>query len=142
MTECILGTVTEKAAAFIKQSAEAAAKGQAESSEGSGKVVLQKHRWVPVTLVDHKAISDDTRAYTFQLPDDKPDLGLGTCQHFELGFQLQDRLLIRSYTRTKPLLPDSNNDGSNHTRDGSVYSLWCRTWSLGAANCLWAHLPS
>jgi nitrate reductase (NAD(P)H) len=127
--ECILGTVTDKAAAFIKQSAEAAAKEQAKSSEGSGKVVLQKHRWVPVTLIDRKPISDDTRAYTFQLPDDKPDLGLGTCQHVQLGFHLQDRMLIRSYTPTKPLLPQDAKTGNEDVKDGSgTFELTVKTY--------------
>jgi nitrate reductase (NAD(P)H) len=133
-TECILGTVTDKAAAFIKKQAEAAAKEQAESSNDSGKIVLQKHRWVPVKLVDRKPISDDTRAYTFQLPEDKPDLGLGTCQHVQLGFHLMDRMLIRSYTPTKPLLPDSSeqnggNEDHNDARDGSgTFELTVKTY--------------
>jgi nitrate reductase (NAD(P)H) len=137
MSECILGTVTDKAAAFIKNSAEAAAKEQAESSEGSGKIVLQKHRWVPVTLLDRKPISDDTRAYTFKLPDGTPDLGLGTCQHVQLGVHFKDRMLIRSYTPTKPLLPDpskQDNDGSEKTdikdmQDGSgTFELTIKTY--------------
>ena len=114
--ECVLGTLTDKAASFIKKNAEASAKEQAESSKGSDKVVLQKHRWVPVQLIDRKAMSDDTRAYTFKLPEDKPDLGLGTCQHVQLGFHLQDKMLIRSYTPTKPLLPDEA--GNKHGKLG------------------------
>ncbi|KAF2827904.1 hypothetical protein CC86DRAFT_465721 [Ophiobolus disseminans] len=131
LKDCILGTVTDKAAAFIKKNAEAAAKEQAESSQDSGKVVLQKHRWVPVKLIDRKPLSDDTRAYTFQLPDGKPDLGLGTCQHVQLGFHLMDRMLIRSYTPTKPLLPDSadTKDSHNGTRDGSgTFELTVKTY--------------
>jgi nitrate reductase (NAD(P)H) len=113
--------VTDKAAAFIKQQAEAAAKEQAESSDDSGKIVLQRHRWVPVKLVDRKPVSDDTRAYTFQLPDGKPDLSLGTCQHVQLGFHLMDRMLIRSYTPTKPLLPDSSDQGDSKGEDKAVH---------------------
>jgi nitrate reductase (NAD(P)H) len=96
--------------------------------------VLQKHRWVPVKLVDRKSISDDTRAYTFQLPDDKPDLGLGTCQHVQLGFHLKDRMLIRSYTPTKPLLPNapgqnSSNGNDKSVRDGSgTFELTVKTY--------------
>lgn len=93
---------------FIKESAEAAAKEKAQSSQTSDKITLQKHRWVPVKLLNRKSISEDTRAYTFQLPENTPDLGLGTCQHVQLGFHLSDRMLIRSYTPTKPLLPDEN----------------------------------
>lgn len=32
-------------------------------------------------------------------------LGLGTCQHVQIGFHLKDKMLIRSYTPTRPLLP-------------------------------------
>jgi nitrate reductase (NAD(P)H) len=112
--------VTSKAAAFIKQQAEASAKELASSSTSSSKIVLQKHRWVPVKLVDRKSLSDDTRAYTFQLPSDKPDLGLGTCQHVQLGYHLQDRMLIRSYTPTKPLLPDSSDQQASNAEDKNL----------------------
>jgi nitrate reductase (NAD(P)H) len=111
------------------------AKEQAESSDDSGKIVLQKHRWVPVKLVDRKPLSEDTRAYTFQLPDDKPDLGLGTCQHVQLGFHLKDRMLIRSYTPTKPLIPDtpgqnnSSNGNGKNIQDGSgTFELTVKTY--------------
>ncbi|KAH7066591.1 hypothetical protein BKA63DRAFT_495511 [Paraphoma chrysanthemicola] len=134
LKECVIGTVTDKAAAFIKQQAEATAKDQARASDDSGKIVLQKHRWVPVKLLDRKSLSDDTRAYTFQLPDGKPDLGLGTCQHVQLGYHLIDRMLIRSYTPTKPLLPDAfdaSPRGDNHAdvRDGSgTFELTVKTY--------------
>lgn len=41
----------------------------------------------------------------FELPDKAPHLGLGTCQHVEFGFHLRDRMLIRAYTPTRPVLP-------------------------------------
>jgi nitrate reductase (NAD(P)H) len=130
--------VTDKAAAFIEKSAEAATKEQAESSGCSDKIVLQKHRWVPVKLIDRRPISDDTRTLTFQLPDSASDLGLGTCQHVQLGFHFKDRMLIRSYTPTKPLLPappsTQDNSGSNkadnkNIRDGSgTFELTVKTY--------------
>lgn len=105
LKECILGVVTDKAAQFIKSNAEAAAKEKAASKNKGQDVVLQKHKWVPVKLLNRETVSDDTRRYTFGLPDGMQDLGLGTCQHVQLGFHLQDKMLIRSYTPTKPLLP-------------------------------------
>jgi nitrate reductase (NAD(P)H) len=66
---------------------------------------LQKHRWVPVKLVDRKAVSEDTRTYTFELPDGKRELGLGTCQHIQVGFHLEDKMLVRPYTPTWPVMP-------------------------------------
>ncbi|KAF1364529.1 hypothetical protein EJ07DRAFT_162285 [Lizonia empirigonia] len=131
LKECILGIVTDKAAAFIKQSAETAGKERAESSPGSDKITLQKHRWVPAKLLDRKSISDDTRAYTFQLPEGKPDLGLGTCQHVQLGFHMKDRMLIRSYTPTKPLLLHGKcgNDENKDFRDGNgTFELTVKTY--------------
>ncbi|KAH9869872.1 hypothetical protein J1614_006792 [Plenodomus biglobosus] len=113
LKECVLGTVTDKAAAFIKQAAAAAAQEKSEQKQGSDKIVLQKHRWVPVKLISRKPLSDDTRAYTFQLPAGTPNLGLSTCQHVQLGFHLQDKMLIRSYTPTKPLLPASSPRSAN-----------------------------
>lgn len=112
LSECILGTVTEKAAMYIKKNAAAKAKELAESSQnGNGNVALQKHRWFPVHLKQRKALSKDTRSYTFDLPDSKKALGLGTCQHIQLGFHLKDRMLIRSYTPTRPIL-QSEEDGT------------------------------
>ncbi|KAF2124682.1 hypothetical protein P153DRAFT_301773 [Dothidotthia symphoricarpi CBS 119687] len=126
--ECILGTVTDKAAAYIKKSAEAAAKEKSESSKGSSKTVLEKSRWNPVTLIDRKSLSEDTRAYTFQLPKDKPDLGLGTGQHIQLGFHLKDRMLIRSYTPTKPLLPESNGNIDDMHDGADMFELTVKTY--------------
>jgi len=114
--ECILGVVTDKAMNFIKKSAEAAAKEKAQSQQGDDNLALQKHRWAPVRLVDRRSISNDTRTYTFALPDDKTILGLGTCQHIQLGFHLEDKMLIRSYTPTRPLLPAKD---ANPKRSGA-----------------------
>lgn len=87
---------------------------------------------MPVKLIDRKPISEDTRAYTFELPEDKPDLGLGTCQHVQLGFHLKDRMLIRSYTPTKPILPDGTNSGKTNeqeVKDGSgTFELTVKTY--------------
>lgn len=111
-SECILGTVTEKAATFIKKNAEAKAKELAESSQNANQdLALQKHRWVPVHLKQRKELSKDTRSYTFDLPDSKKALGLGTCQHIQLGFHFKDRMVIRSYTPTRPVL-QSEEDGT------------------------------
>ncbi|KAF6219564.1 hypothetical protein HO133_004033 [Letharia lupina] len=54
LNECILGTVTEKAAAFMKKNAEIKAKDLAQSSNGDDGLALQKHSWVPVHLKDRK----------------------------------------------------------------------------------------
>ncbi|KAK3939189.1 hypothetical protein QBC46DRAFT_438367 [Diplogelasinospora grovesii] len=107
LKECILGRVSEKAAKFIKANAEAAAREKA-NSQGVEGLALQKHRWVPVKLVARKQISEDTKTYTFQLPDGKKALGLGTCQHVQIGFHLRDKMVIRPYTPTRPLLPPTD----------------------------------
>ncbi|CAN9120075.1 unnamed protein product [Alternaria sp. RS040] len=130
LNECAIGVVTDKTAAFIKKNAEAAAKEQSQSSSQHSKVVLQKHRWVPVKLLDRKSISEDTRAYTFQLPKDTPDLGLSTCQHVQLGYHLQDKMLIRSYTPTKPLLPDSSDESNNKKNDNQNLADGVGTFEL------------
>ncbi|CRK27704.1 hypothetical protein BN1708_014926 [Verticillium longisporum] len=108
LKECLLGTVTNKAANFIKENGKKQAAEKAKS-KGDNKATLQKHRWVPTKLIARKAISEDTRAYTFQLPDHKAILGLGTCQHILIGFHLKDKMLVRSYTPTRPILPALND---------------------------------
>ncbi|KAK3330022.1 hypothetical protein B0H66DRAFT_611244 [Apodospora peruviana] len=108
LQECLLGQVTDKTADFIKQSGNAAS-----ATAGSGAkvqhqddaVALERHRWTPVKLISRHPVSADTRTYTFALPEGKPSLGLGTCQHVQLGFHLQDRMLVRPYTPTRPILP-------------------------------------
>lgn len=99
--------MNEKARNFIKKNAEQAAKEKARSQESSDQVVLQKHRWVQVKLLERKSISEDTRTYTFALPDDKPVLGLRTCQHVQVGFHFKDKMVFRPYTPTAPILPAS-----------------------------------
>ncbi|OAQ97561.1 hypothetical protein LLEC1_06394, partial [Akanthomyces lecanii] len=121
LKECALGVVTEKAANYIKKNAEAAAKDKAETSQAEDKVALQSHRWIPVTLAERRDISEDSRTYTFELPKGQPMLGLGTCQHILLGFHFKDRMLVRSYTPTRPLCPPS--DGGRHTTDAAGKAL-------------------
>lgn len=126
LQECALGVVTEKAASFIKNNAEAAAKEKAEAAKNrSGDVTLKKHKWVPVTLASRESISDDTRKYIFNLPEGSSDLGLSTCQHIQLGFHLQDRMLIRSYTPTAPLFPDAKDqpESAQQQSNNQVASL-------------------
>ena len=66
--------------------------------------MLEKHRWTAVSLQSRMSISDDTRSYIFLLPSPGKCLGLETCQHIQLGFHMKDKLLIRSYTPTSPVL--------------------------------------
>lgn len=73
--------------------------------------MLQKHRWTAVRLKSRKTISGDTRSYTFSLPRPGASLGLGTCQHIQLGFHMKDKMLIRSYTPTAPVLPSQEGSG-------------------------------
>lgn len=110
LKECVLGVVTEKTAKYMKAEAEAAAKENAKGATGDGKdVVLKKHRWVQVTLERREELSEDTRQYTFRLPNGAQTLGLETCQHVQIGFHMQDKMLIRSYTPTRPLIPASSS---------------------------------
>lgn len=123
LKECILGTVTDKALKFIKTSAEEAAKERAASQAAAGQLTLQKNRWVPVKLIDRQNVSKDTRIYTFAVPDAKVELGLGTCQHVQIGFHMKDRMLIRSYTPTRPFLPASKDGGGPDETDEKGRSI-------------------
>ncbi|KAJ3951178.1 hypothetical protein N0V92_012413 [Colletotrichum tropicale] len=108
LNECLLGVVTDKAKNFIKKNAEKAAAEKARDNSNE-KRALQKHKWIPTKLINRKALSEDTFSYTFQVPDHQAVLGLGTCQHVLIGFHLKDKMLVRSYTPTRPILPAADN---------------------------------
>lgn len=107
----MLGRITDKASNFIKQSAQKEAEEAAKSAKGSSDILLQKQRWTPVVLSDRKSLSEDTRSYTFKLPPGKKSVGVGTCQHIQFGIHTKDKMLIRSYTPTRPIV-ESENDGT------------------------------
>lgn len=101
--ECVLGVVTDKAKGLIKKQAEDAAKEKEQSSQKTSDTAFDRHRWNPVRLKSKEKLSQDTRRYTFELPPDSKELGLGTCQHLQLGFHFSDRLVVRPYTPTRPV---------------------------------------
>jgi nitrate reductase (NAD(P)H) len=68
-------------------------------------------RWIQATLTTKKRLSNDTQLYTFTLPPPAEKLGLSTGQHIQLGFHFEDRLVVRPYTPTRPIL-DTEDDGS------------------------------
>lgn len=110
LAECAIGKVTDKAKNFIleqvKAEAERAAKG------GDNDVVLNSKRWTLVTLTKKKQISKDTFTYTFtyqQEGEQRKKLGLGTCQHIQFGVHMLDKMLIRSYTPTRPIEEDEED---------------------------------
>ncbi|BGP28285.1 hypothetical protein JCM10296v2_000017 [Rhodotorula toruloides] len=113
LKDCILGSVTDKAKQFIKRSADAAAKEAAASGskDADQKLALKKNRWVPVRLLDRREVSHDTRKYTFQLPDGKDTLGLGTCQHVLIGFHMPDHGQGKFELTVKTYFPDTNQPG-------------------------------
>jgi len=78
---------------------------QEKESTADQEQALQKHRWTEVRLIKRTEVSPDTRSYTFALPEGKKVLGLENGQHIEVGFHMLDKMLIRPYTPTKPLLP-------------------------------------
>ncbi|KAJ5815359.1 hypothetical protein N7474_007136 [Penicillium riverlandense] len=104
LNECAIGVVTEKAKEFMKKQAEESAKEKANSSKGHPDTVLDSHRWSFVRFIGKKDLTKDTRAYTFSLPKGRKSLGLSTCQHLQLGFHFSDRLVVRPYTPTRPVL--------------------------------------
>ena len=110
-SECVIGRMTDRAANFVKQSAQKEAEEAAKSAKASSDILLQKQRWTPVVLADRKSLSKDTRSYTFKLPAGKKSVGVGTRQHIQFGFHTNDKMLIRSYTPTRPII-ESEEDGT------------------------------
>lgn len=111
LSECVIGRVTDKAQQFMQEQAKA----EAEQSMKAGPkdTLLQSKKWVPVKLADKKQISEDTFTYTFSYKDDpsKKKLGLGTCQHIQFGIHMVDKMLVRSYTPTRPIT-QKDDDGT------------------------------
>lgn len=111
--------VTDKAQKFIEQTAIKDEEEKAHSQVPPDQA-MQKHCWVPITLCERNEISQHSRTYIFQLPDGKPYLGIGTCQHVQFGFHMQDRMLIRPYTPTRPIFPrESGINASEDLIDGN-----------------------
>jgi len=111
LSECVIGRVTDKAQNFMEEQARAEAEQAAKA--GPTDTLLQSQKWVPVELVDRKKISEDTLSYTFSYKGDpsKKKLGLGTCQHIQFGIHMLDKMLIRSYTPTRPIT-EKDDDGT------------------------------
>jgi nitrate reductase (NAD(P)H) len=120
---------------FIEENAKQAAEGKSGKEGKNEQIALQKHNWVPVKLLEKRA---------FSLPENKPVLGLGTCQHIEIGFHMADKMLIRPYTPTRPFLPVEMSKGqsksgkqiqfhgSSNTKDfadgGGTFELTVKTY--------------
>ncbi|GAB1214071.1 hypothetical protein ATERTT37_003229 [Aspergillus terreus] len=111
LQECILGVVTQKAREFMKKESEEKAKKRAQSSEGDSHIALKRHKWIQAKLISKKALSKDTKRYTFALPSKDQKLGLDTGQHILVGFHFKDQMIIRSYTPIRPI-QDSDEDGT------------------------------
>ena len=112
LSECVIGKVTDKAQQYMQEQAKAEAEQAAKS--GPSDTLLQSKKWVPVKLADKKKISQDTFTYTFSYQDSDPSkkkLGLGTCQHIQFGIHMLDKMLIRSYTPTRPIT-EKDDDGT------------------------------
>ncbi|OMP82095.1 Nitrate reductase [NADH] 1, partial [Diplodia seriata] len=108
----------DRTANYIRKNAAFTTKARAESwnphDEGDSQLTLRKDRWVPIRLVTRQDTSSNTRTYTFALPEGQSILGLGTCQYLQLGFHLPERMLIRSLTPTRPLLPAPKHGHHHH----------------------------
>lgn len=108
LAECVIGRVTDKASNYMKEQAKAEAEEAAKAGDSESKVLLQGKSWTPVTLKNRKKLSADTLMYTFEFANGKK-LGLGTCQHIQFGIHMEDKMLIRSYTPTRPIMADEDD---------------------------------
>ena len=166
LQECVIGRVTDKAANFMQERAKAEAEKAARSSES--RTLLQAKRWVPVKLIKREKISTDTFTYTFSYAESdsrefaakhavseqrngsvitketrdkkyKP-LGLDTCQHIQFGIHMLDKMLIRSYTPTRPITT-KDEDGTfaltvktyfpDENQPGGAFSNFLYEMSIG-----------
>jgi nitrate reductase (NAD(P)H) len=136
LQECVIGRVSEKAETFMREQAKAEAEKEKVSGIGDHReLLLQSKKWVPVKLVARKQLSSDTFAYTFSYKDtynaNSPSkshlkLGLGTCQHIQMGIHMLDKLLIRSYTPTRPIIGLTSTDDDDD--DDDSFELTVKTY--------------
>ena len=142
LQECVIGRVTQKASKFMKEQAKADAEAAAKSDPMKSKILLQSKRWTPVKLKDRKQISRDTFEYTFEYKEkgSAQRLGLGTCQHIEFGIHMLDKMLVRPYTPTRPIL-ENEDDGTfqlvlktyfpDENQPGGAFSNFLYTLAIG-----------
>jgi nitrate reductase (NAD(P)H) len=112
LAECAIGRVTDKAMKYMQRQAKAEAEKAAKGH--SSDIMLNSKRWKPVTLSKKEQLSQDTYSYTFQYRDSRDGgsrtkLGLSTCQHIQFGIHMLDKMLIRSYTPTRPIREDEED---------------------------------
>ena len=113
LAECAIGRVTDKAAKLMQEQAKGDAAEAAKSDPTKSEFLLQSKRWTPVKLINREKLSAVTFKYTFQYKEKGSDkkLGLGTCQHIEFGIHMLDKMLVRAYTPTRPIL-ENEDDGT------------------------------
>ncbi|BFZ57355.1 hypothetical protein PYCC9005_004407 [Savitreella phatthalungensis] len=107
LQEVCIGSVTDKARQAMKAQQERRAK--EASQEDDPTLGLRKHRWTPVTLTDRVELSDSSVKYTFSFPEKRQRLGLPPGKHVLLGFHLRDKMVFRSYTPTRPIMPEEED---------------------------------
>lgn len=106
LQEVCIGAVTDKAKKAMKEQRERRAK---EEQEQDPSFALQKHRWTPVTLKKKEELSDSSCRYTFAFPDASQKLNLPPGRHLLLGVHFRDKMVFRSYTPTRPVLPEEED---------------------------------
>ncbi|KND02517.1 uncharacterized protein SPPG_02976 [Spizellomyces punctatus DAOM BR117] len=74
-------------------------------------IVLNPHRWIPVTLVKKESITHDTRRFTFGLPSKEDRMWLPWGKHINLAITQETRMVVRPYTPVKPIL-EEEDDGT------------------------------
>jgi len=72
------------------------------------KRALNPRRWVQMALVAKEDISPDTRRFHFQIPKGAEKVGMPVGQHILLAADIDDQLVLRPYSPTKPINLDED----------------------------------
>jgi nitrate reductase (NAD(P)H) len=113
--QCVIGRVTDKAAAYMREQAKAFEAVKAVKAKADDGTFLRSKKWLPVKLIDRTQLSKDTFTYTFSYDQDSrthgPRLkhGLGTCQHLRFGIHMLDKMRFQSFTPTRPISARDEN---------------------------------
>ncbi|KAJ3045290.1 hypothetical protein HDV00_011162 [Rhizophlyctis rosea] len=73
------------------------------------KISLKRDRWIPCRLVKKDIISHDTRRFTFKVPYENTKLGLPVGKHIRVGAHFKDKMVVRPYTPTRPIVPEEDD---------------------------------
>lgn len=102
--EVLIGKLSEKGVKALQEDQKEVNKKQAAQAEARKAFALKPFQYLPATLIKRKEINNDTRLYTFKMPDidGKPGrLGLHVGGHIQIASHWNDAVVMRCAQSTR-----------------------------------------